>query len=152
MTTACKRTVPPITSAEYNLGYCYSYGRGVVQDIAQAFGWYRKAAEHGDVDAQFTLGYCYEQGRGVGKDIAQAQIWYRQAAEQGHKRAVNALARLLAKPKSPVQEPEPATETGYWVIAPYSVKPQEDWEQAGSTIWRITSSPSAGRTWTTSLR
>src|SRR5262249_27923159 len=50
----------------------------------------------------------------------------------GHKRAINALARLLAKPKIPASEPGPATEKSYWVIAPYSVKPQEEWEQ----VWK----------------
>ena len=50
---------------------------------AEAFVWYRKAAEQGHMDAQCDLGYCYINGKGVSKDEVEAMKWYRKAAEQG---------------------------------------------------------------------
>ena len=38
--------------AQYCLGVCYCYGRGVKQDINAALNWYRKAAEKGHREAQ----------------------------------------------------------------------------------------------------
>lgn len=32
--------------AEYRLGYCYRFGRGIQQDHFQAVKWFQKAAEH----------------------------------------------------------------------------------------------------------
>lgn len=52
-------------------------------DLEQAFCWYRKAAELGDVTAQRRLGGCYLHGCGVEQDKTQAIAWYRKAAEQG---------------------------------------------------------------------
>jgi TPR repeat protein len=42
------------------------YGNGVPQDYAQAFAWWRKAADKGNADAQNNLGWMYVRGRGVG--------------------------------------------------------------------------------------
>ncbi len=70
--------------AQYQLGKCYDYGRGVTQDFTEAVKWYRKAAEQGDADAQYQLGKCYDYGRGVTQDFTEAVKWYRKAAEQGH--------------------------------------------------------------------
>jgi len=45
-------------TAQYNLGYCYEYGRGVAKDYVEAAKWYRKAADQGDSYAQCNLGSC----------------------------------------------------------------------------------------------
>ena len=71
-------------SAQTNLGFMYSRGRGVGKDDRKAVRWYRKAAEQGDATAQSNLGFMYERGRGVGKDDREAVRWYRKAAEQGY--------------------------------------------------------------------
>ncbi|MNG16519.1 Localization factor PodJL [compost metagenome] len=52
--------------------------------MKEAFTWYRKAAEQGDVSAQHNIGVMYAQGVGVIKDVKQAVSWYRKAAEKGH--------------------------------------------------------------------
>jgi TPR repeat protein len=70
--------------AQFNLGFCYAYGQGVVKNEAEAVKWYRKAAEQGDAFAQFSLGIRYANGQGVAKDEAEAVKWYRKAAEQGN--------------------------------------------------------------------
>ena len=69
--------------AQYNLGECYYYGKGVSKNYYEAVKWYRKATEQGHADAQNSLGYCYKNGRGVSKDLKEAVKWYRKAAEQG---------------------------------------------------------------------
>ena len=69
--------------AQFNLGWCYSKGKGVTKDAVEAVKWYRMAAEQGDADAQFNLGNRYYDGEGVTKDMVEAVKWYREAAEQG---------------------------------------------------------------------
>ena len=70
-------------NAQYDLGLCYEYGRGVTQDYYEAVKWFRKAAEQGYANAQNNLGNCYYYGRGVTQDYYEAVKWYRKAAEQG---------------------------------------------------------------------
>ena len=41
--------------AQYNLGVCYNFGKGVEKDLQKAIEWYTKAAEQGDEDAQEAL-------------------------------------------------------------------------------------------------
>ena len=73
--------------AQYNLGECYYFGRGVSKDYAEAVKWYRQAAEQGNAEAQIRLGDFYRDGQGVSQDSAEAVKWYRQAAEQGNAEA-----------------------------------------------------------------
>ena len=63
-------------TAQFNLGLMYAQGRGVAQDYAAAFNWYRKAADQGSVGAQNNLGVMYEQGKGVVQDYVQAHKWF----------------------------------------------------------------------------
>ncbi len=70
--------------AQYNLGWCYSHGKGVEQDDTEAIHWYKKAAEGGDSQGQYILGWCYFYGKKVEEDHEKAAHWYQKAAEQGH--------------------------------------------------------------------
>ena len=79
-----------LADAQYSLGFCYKYGRGVDESETEAEKWfrkaaenYRKAAEQGNADAQCGLGKCYEYGYGVDESETEAVKWYRKAAEQG---------------------------------------------------------------------
>jgi len=63
----------------------------VPQDYAQAFYWYRKAAEQGLAEGQYNLGMLYYQGHGVQKDYAQGLNWVAKAACQGYSTAQNSL-------------------------------------------------------------
>ena len=76
-------------NAQYDLGLCYEYGRGVTQDYYEAVKWFRKAAEQGDAYAQRNLGGCYYDGQGVTQDYYEAVKWYRKAAEQGNANAMS---------------------------------------------------------------
>jgi hypothetical protein len=71
---------------QLSLGGIYSLGKdvsGVTRDYAEAFKWFRKAAEQGNAKAQYFLGRMYYYGEGIPKDYAEAAIFYRKAAEQG---------------------------------------------------------------------
>ena len=61
--------------AQYELGIMYAEGRGVPQNDAVAFAWYRQAAEQGVAEAQFNVGLgaprSGEQGRGWGADTGE---------------------------------------------------------------------------------
>ena len=85
-----------LAMAQYNLGYRYANGRGVLEDDAEAVRWYRIAAEQGLASAQFSLGYMYANGEGVPEDDAEAVRWYRMAAEQGLASAQFSLGYMYA--------------------------------------------------------
>ena len=70
--------------AQFNLGFMYDEGRGVLKDEAEAVCWYRLAAEQGDASAQRILGSMYAGGRGVLKDSVLAHMWLNIAGANGH--------------------------------------------------------------------
>ena len=53
-------------------------------DKAEAFKWYEKAAEKGNVYAMNALAICYKFGDGVRQDDDEAYKWYKKAVEKGH--------------------------------------------------------------------
>ena len=66
--------------AQYYLGLCYDFRKGVPQDFAMARQWYEKAAAQGHAGAQNNLGGLYEFGHGVTQDDVLAYMWYHLAA------------------------------------------------------------------------
>ena len=83
-------------SAQFNLGFMYADGRGVLKDYQEALKWYRLAAEQGDASAQFNLGVMYATGEGVPQDYQEAVKWFRLAAEQGYASAQTNLGFMYA--------------------------------------------------------
>lgn len=82
--------------AQVALGDLYKSGKGVSKNDAEAFKWYRKAAELGDRDAQFQVGYMLYTGAGTAKDMRQAAAWFHKAAEQGDAIAQSNLGLMYA--------------------------------------------------------
>ncbi len=74
-------------TAQYNLGFMYGNGQGVLQDYAEALKWYRKATEQGHARAQYNLGFMYENGQGVPQDYVRAHLWFNLATANGLQRA-----------------------------------------------------------------
>ena len=67
---------------------------------AEAFEWFRKGAERGDITSRFYLGEMYEKGLGTEKNMDEAVKWYKLSAEKGDKiakPAIDALKRLGIK-------------------------------------------------------
>lgn len=74
--------------AQFNLGWLYHNGQGVVIDDQQARAMWEKAAQQGHGEAQMALAMLYSQGGAVGIDQAQAVKWYHAAARQGFEDAL----------------------------------------------------------------
>jgi len=91
-------------SAQFNLGWMYSQGRGLAQDYEQAVYWYRQAAEQGNVGAMVNLGVLYDRGHGVTQCHEQAVYWYRQAAEQENAVAQSNLALMYRRGRGVAQD------------------------------------------------
>jgi uncharacterized protein len=82
--------------AQFDLGFMYDNGRGVMQDYGEAMRWYRLAAEQGNALAQYNLGFMYANGHGVSPAYADAAKWYLLSAEQGYTWAEFYLGFFLA--------------------------------------------------------
>ena len=66
------------------MGLCYHEGRGVPQNDAQAFRYYKLGYEKGAGPvAAYNLGRCYYFGRGVDKNLEMAQELFKEAEEGG---------------------------------------------------------------------
>ncbi len=83
-------------AAEQGLATLYDLGKGVTRDAAAAYGWYRRAAEAGVVDAEFNVAVMRDDGDGTPRDLADAALWYARAASHGSRRAEYNLAQLYA--------------------------------------------------------
>jgi TPR repeat protein len=81
----------PKHSAEFELGALFAEGKGAVRDFVAALKWYRRAAEHGDVEAEYRAGMLLKGVEGVPRDESEAQRWFRKAAEQGHAAAMTEI-------------------------------------------------------------
>lgn len=53
------------------------------KDYEEAFGWFMKAADGGNVAAQYNLGLCYRNGWGVAPDSLESLNWFMKAADGG---------------------------------------------------------------------
>jgi len=74
----------------------------VTKDDANAFSWYWKAANGGNVEAQLALVAIHRDGRGVAPDPALANFWQWKAADaylQGQKRKLEAEVAQKSYPK-----------------------------------------------------
>lgn len=79
---ACGLELWEINYDSYALADAFCYGRcGVPIDHAEAFRWYRVAAEGGLDYAMVKLGMMFAAGEGVQKDDVEAARWYRKAAD-----------------------------------------------------------------------
>ena len=71
-------------NAKYYLGMCYEYGKGVKQDYAKAFQFYKEASvKIGLIGAQSRLGLLYFNGQGIPRNYQEAVKWLTKAAQAG---------------------------------------------------------------------
>jgi TPR repeat protein len=98
----CKVASAASRRALYQLGRAYAAN----QQLPEAIGAYRKAADRGSTSAMVELGVLLATGSGVPKDQAQARKLFERAAEAGNPRgAVNltALSEGNGAPSDPVR-------------------------------------------------
>jgi TPR repeat protein len=88
--------------AQSNLAAMYYYGRGVRQDVREAFRLTTLAAEQNFGLAQRMLGIMYTDGTGIPQDNVQAHKWLNLSASQGDKDA-GILREWLAEKMTPDQ-------------------------------------------------
>lgn len=84
----------PDAQTHFLLAEAYHQGRGSVQDLPTAFGYFKLAADAGHLDSIFTVGRWLYTGRGTTKDIKLALVYYHQAAAKGHARALHNLGAM----------------------------------------------------------
>jgi TPR repeat protein len=98
----CKVASAASRRALYQLGRAYAAN----QQLPEAIGAYRKAADKGSTSAMVELGVLLATGSGVAKDEAQARKLFERAAAAGNPRGATNLAALSdggAAPSDPVQ-------------------------------------------------
>ena len=103
-------------NAQYELGNCYYYGKGIPEDTTKAIGWWEKAsnqgnekalkklvewcqkkADRGDIIAQYELGNYYYYGKGINKNQNKAIEWWGKAGDNGNVHAKKRLFDLYKK-------------------------------------------------------
>jgi TPR repeat protein len=98
----CKVASSASRRALYQLGRAYAAN----QQLPEAVGAFRKAADKGSTSAMVELGVLLATGSGVAKDEAQARKLFERAAAAGNPRGVTNLAALSeggAAPSDPVK-------------------------------------------------
>jgi uncharacterized protein len=86
----CRIAAASSRRALYQLGRAYAAS----QQLPDAIGAYRKAADRGSTSAMVELGVLLASGSGVAKDEAQARRLFERAADAGNPRGVTNLAAL----------------------------------------------------------
>lgn len=92
-----------VKGADYELGLCYSLGKGVAKDDVRALELFESAASDNDKEALMKLGQAYQYGKGTAIDIEKAFSFYNIAAELGSEEARKILEdrnRLLQMKKN----------------------------------------------------
>jgi hypothetical protein len=91
----------------------YEHGRGVKQDMQQAYRLYCKSALLGDAISAYSLGFMHFNGRGLPHNLGKAVYWFRKAAQAGDgfsKRIAYRFRDVAAVEDASCQaEPDPPT-------------------------------------------
>lgn len=96
-----------------NLGFVY---KNIKNDDRSAFEWFKKAAEHADInleaatDAMFELGVYYYRGEIIPKDVVKSFSWCKKAAENGVVNAMNWVGSFYRKGEGVIQNDNKAIE------------------------------------------
>lgn len=77
--------------AARQLGMCYAYGDGVLQNDKYATMYYRKGAELGDPECMYRLFRNLSIGVGSEVNLDEADLWLERAADAGHSAAIATL-------------------------------------------------------------
>ncbi len=84
--------------AQYNIGWMYLNGYGLMMNDQRALEWWQRASDQGYLDATFSIGMLYSLGEGrVEKDMDKALEYYLKAVEDGHEDANMIVRSMLAR-------------------------------------------------------
>lgn len=101
--------------AQYQLGICYYYGRGVESNKQQAVEWWKKSAENDCVQAQYELGRSYYKGDGVKRNYNEALKWLTKSANSGNANAQYLLGEMYYNGKGVSRNQDKANH--YWQLS-----------------------------------
>lgn len=75
---------------------CFEKGKKSYEskDYAEAYKWFKQAADQGNAKGQNGLGLLYKYGNGVEKDAKEAVKWFKLSAEQNYASAQNNLGTM----------------------------------------------------------
>ena len=104
------------------LGVWYTHGKkGLAEDVAKAFEWFKKSHEAGNASGTGALGWCYLDGEGVPKCLVRAVTLLSQAAERGSKAACITLGHAYAKGRLGFPKDETMARRYYSMVASASI-------------------------------
>ncbi len=100
------------TNAEWDImGDNYYEGKnGYEQDYDEAFKWYKKAAEAGNMYSQNSMGICYREGNGTYQSDYEAAKWFEKAYKSGNPDGAFNLAHCYAIGKGKVTDQKKAVD------------------------------------------
>jgi hypothetical protein len=112
-----------LPEAQYNLGVCYSRGRGTEQDFVRARAWFHFAADGGDRRGLHNLGVLYFNGMGMPRvALGRAHECFKKAFELGYEASEASLEMV----NSAISERNLAASSGALPGQPGNVKVGED--------------------------
>lgn len=84
--------------AQYNIGWMYLNGYGLMMNDKLALEWWQRASKQGHLDATFSIAMLYSLGEGqVETDNDKAIEYYLLAVEDGHEDANMIIRSMLAR-------------------------------------------------------
>ena len=84
--------------AQYNIGWMYLNGYGLMMNDRLALEWWERASDQGYTDATFSIAMLYSLGEGqVKRDMNKAVSYYLMAVEDGHEDANMIVRSMLAR-------------------------------------------------------
>ncbi len=91
--------------AQYNIGWMYLNGYGLMMNDSKALEWWRRASDQGYTDASFSIAMLYSLGEGqVKKDMGKAIEYYLMAVEDGHEDANMIIRSMLARDDESIRQ------------------------------------------------
>lgn len=91
--------------AQYNIGWMYMNGYGLMMNDRLALEWWQRASDQGYTEASFSIAMLYSQGEGqVERDMDKAVEHYLMAVEDGHEDANLIIRSMLARNDQAIQE------------------------------------------------
>jgi tetratricopeptide (TPR) repeat protein len=127
-----KKNISDMSAKEKTASEQYRRGTNAYnkENYPLAFEFFKRAAQHGNIDAQSSLAGMYENGLGVKQDFEESLKWYNMAAENGHVLAQYSLACKY-------QEGEGVNVDTQEAIRWYKKAAQQDFEPAKKALERI---------------
>lgn len=119
------------------IGEAYYRGFGMKRDFNQAFRFYRKAADLGNIAALRRMGFCYELGHGTKRDLEAALTCYETASEKGDAMATLKIGDFYRDGLKKLITIDRAKATDYYLAALQQAKRNYDVWSAADIYLRV---------------